>query len=149
MNIVTSESVGYNFYRPHPKDDGRLYFQSVHTCGGGGGTPSQVWVGVYPISGLGRGVRHLRSGGVRHLRSGGVPHPRSGGVPHPRPGWWGVPGVPLNQVWIMGGQGTPPNQVRMVEGGVARVPPWPGLDGGGVPPPDQVWMGYPPQPGLD
>ena len=31
-----------NIYRPHPKDDGRLYFQSVHTCGGRGGTPSQV-----------------------------------------------------------------------------------------------------------
>ena len=25
-----------HFYRPHPKDDGRLYFQSVHTCGGRG-----------------------------------------------------------------------------------------------------------------
>ena len=35
----------YVNYRPHPKDDGRLYFQSVHTCGGGG----------YPISGPGRG----------------------------------------------------------------------------------------------
>ena len=52
-----------DFYRPHPKDDGRLYFHFVHTCRGGG-TPSQVWVGGYPISGLGRGW--------------GVPHPRSG-----------------------------------------------------------------------
>ena len=34
-----------HFYRPHQKDDGRLYFQSVHTCGG---TPSQVWVGGVP-----------------------------------------------------------------------------------------------------
>ena len=40
-----------SYYRPHPKDDGRLYFQSVHTCNGEGvphlrsgwgGTPSQV-----------------------------------------------------------------------------------------------------------
>ena len=34
------------FTARHPKDGGRLYFQSVHTCGGGGG---------YYISGLGRG----------------------------------------------------------------------------------------------
>ena len=29
-----------NCYRPHPKDEGRYYFQSVHNCGGEGGTPS-------------------------------------------------------------------------------------------------------------
>ena len=72
---------------------------SVHTCRGGG----------YPISGLGRGVPHLRFGGypisgcgVPHLRSGsypilglGVPHPRSG-VPHLRSG-----GTP-SQVWTGG-----------------------------------------------
>ena len=51
---------------------------------GGGGTPSQVWVGGYPISGL--------------------------GVPHRRSGWWGVPGVPPGQVWMVGGRypGYPP-----------------------------------------
>ena len=35
----------FNYYCPHPKDDGRLYFQSVHICRGGGCTPPQVWVG--------------------------------------------------------------------------------------------------------
>ena len=53
----------------HPKDGGRLYFQSVHTYGGGG-TTSQVWVGGYPISGLSRG--YPISGLGRE-----VPHPRS------------------------------------------------------------------------
>ena len=54
--------------------------------------------GGYPISGLGRGVPHLRSGlgrrEVPHLRSGGggTPsqgegYPISGGIPHV----WGVP----------------------------------------------------------
>ena len=44
-------------YRPHPKDDGRLYFHFVHTCRGGGGSSTlyQVLVGGYPISGLGGG----------------------------------------------------------------------------------------------
>ena len=51
-----------NFYHPHPKDDGRLYFQSVHTCGGG--------VPQFPISGLGRGYPIPGPGR-------GVPHPRS------------------------------------------------------------------------
>ena len=60
------------FTARHPKDGGRLYFQSVHTCGGGGDTPSQVWVGGYPISGLGRG------GTPSQVQVGGVPHPRSG-----------------------------------------------------------------------
>ena len=36
---------GLSCYRPHPKDDGRLYFQSVHT--------SQVRGGGYPIPGPG------------------------------------------------------------------------------------------------
>ena len=40
------------YYRPHPKDDGRLYFQSVHTCGGVPHLRSR-W-GGYPIPGLGR-----------------------------------------------------------------------------------------------
>ena len=144
---------------------GRYYFQSVHTCGrypvpglwGGypipglgvphprsGSTPSQVWVRGYPISGMGW----------------------VGGTPT-RSGWWGVPGVPPDQAWIVGVPGVPPNQVWMV--GVPRVPPtrsgwwrgtwgtpppgldWypppPGLDG--VTPHHQNWMGYLPPPGLD
>ena len=54
---------------------------SLSTLAGRGGTPSQVWVGGYPIPGLG------------------------GGLPHPRSGWWGggVPGVPSGQVWMVGG----------------------------------------------
>ena len=34
--IQICECEAIHIYRPHPKDDGRLYFQSVHTCGGGG-----------------------------------------------------------------------------------------------------------------
>ena len=52
---------------------------------GRGGTPSQVWVGGYPISGLGRGVPHLWGGtpcpGVLHPR--GVPHVRGGTLSPP------------------------------------------------------------------
>ena len=46
----------------HPKDDGRLYFQSVHISGGGG---SQV-----PVSDLGGGsqVSDFWGGGVPGLR---------------------------------------------------------------------------------
>ena len=80
---------------------------------GGGGTPSEVWMGVpylrsrwggdpypsldgrgnpipgsdgwYPIPGLDEGVPHARSEwDVRHSADGGYPHPRSGcGVPPP------------------------------------------------------------------
>ena len=98
------------YYRPHPKDDGRLYFQSVHTLGGG--TPYQVR-GGYPISGLGGGVPHLRS------RLGwGVPHPRSCGVPHTQVPGGGTPsqvgGYPISGLGgypisgLGGGAGTPP-----------------------------------------
>ena len=101
---------------------------SVHTSIGVGGTPSQVWMGGYPILGLDRGIPHPRSGwGVPQVwtegypRSGrGVPHPRSGwGVPHPRSGqkvtpWLGLDGVP---------------------------PPTPGLDE--VLPQPEDWLGYP------
>ena len=123
--------------------EGHIFSLSTLAGGGGGypvpglgrgGSPSQVWVGEYPIS--------------------------SRGVPHPRYGWWGgVPGEPPDQVWMVGRgiQGThltrsgwwggggyrptrsgwwrvpgvPPNQVWMVRVGV---------------PPNQVWMGggYPP-----
>ena len=100
---------------------------SSHLDGGGGvpdhrsgqGYPFPGLDGGYPITG--QGVPCPRSGGVPHPRSGrgGVPHPRSGGAlgySLAKFGWWGVP----------------------------QVPPWPGLDGGGVPgvppPPSQVWM---------
>ena len=55
------------------------------------GTPSQVWVGGYPILGPGRGVPHL--GGVPHVQR--VPHVQKGGYPHV----WGVPmsgGYPIS-----------------------------------------------------
>ena len=83
----------------------------------GGGTPSQVWVGVphpryggYPIPGLG----------------GGYPIPGlvGGGLPYPRSGWWGysIPGL---------------------DGGGYRIS---GLDDGGYPEylPYHDWIGYPP-----
>ena len=135
-----------DFYRPHPKDGGRLYFQSVHTCGGVGGVP-------HPRSGW--GAPHLRSGwGVPcpSCRWGvtpsqfwvGVPRPRSRlggypisglgrGVPHPRSGWWDVPWVSPNQVWMVGSTS---DQVWMVGGYLGY-------------PPDQDWMGYPPLHPLD
>ena len=46
----------------HRKDDGRLYFQSVHISGGGGRGPrswSQIWGGV-PVSDFFGGVPSLR-----------------------------------------------------------------------------------------
>ena len=89
MNFYTEFFI-LNFYRLHPKDDGRLYFQFVcqFTHGGypiqvtGGVPPSQVWTGggvLYPADG------------------GGVPHPTDRGYPLSRSGWgyplrrWGVP----------------------------------------------------------
>ena len=85
---------------------GKVMFWHQSVClstfvGGGGGTPSQVWLGGYLIPGLARR---------------GVPHPRSGqGLPHPRSGW-GTPqtwdGVPPQGL----GWGTP----RTCDG----VPPW-------------------------
>ena len=118
-----------------------------------GGYPIQVWmVGGYPISGLG-GTRS-RSGwwGGTPSQVWGVPHPGldGGGVPHfrmvggtPSQGgtpawsrWWGVPhprGVPQPGLDVWGGT---PSQGW---GGLPKVPPlWPGLDGGGYPPPDRA-----------
>ena len=102
------------FYRPHPKDDGRLYFQSVHTCRGEGG-----WGTWSQVQG---GVPGPRSGGVPSSMYGGVPHPDLvGEVPSPSAG--GVPGP-------MSGS-TPPDQVWM------EYPP---CTGTGYPPLDQVWI---------
>ena len=60
---------------------------SVHTCGGGGGipsqvwvgegTPSKVWVGGYPISCLGGGYSISGLGGTPS-QVWGVPNLRSG-----------------------------------------------------------------------
>ena len=116
----------YIYYRPHPKDGGRYCFQVVSPhLDRGGGTPSQVQVGGYPISGL---------RGYPHPRSGGYPCPRSGGYPHPRSG-----GVPLSQVWggtpsLVGGvphlrSGVPHLRLGgtpiQVQGGYPQVPcPW-------------------------
>ena len=33
--LISLNDFIFFYYRPHPKDDGRLYFQSVHTFGGG------------------------------------------------------------------------------------------------------------------
>ena len=117
-------------YRPHLKDGGRYCFQFVssHLRGvsqsglGEGGTPSQVWLGGYPIPGLAREIPHPRS-----RRGEGVPHPRSGwggtqGTPPTRSGWVTPPpgmgshldlGQGTPQTWdrvapLDLGQGTPP-----------------------------------------
>ena len=100
-----------------------------------GGTPSQVWVGGYPIpslggypiSGLGWGGTPSQVwmvGGIPHLRFGwgypilgldgggylGYPRPGLDGGGTPSQVWMvGVPGIPPNQVWMVGGTwGTPP-----------------------------------------
>ena len=75
LRIVSS------YYRPHLKDDGRLYFQSVHTLGG---YPIQPWTeGGYPIQPWAGGSTPTLDGGVPHPMSGeGVPQPWTGGVPH-------------------------------------------------------------------
>ena len=62
----TRKSNFAGFYRSHAKDDGRLCFQSVHTCrgggGGGGGYPSQVKTGEgLPRSGPDEGGTPARS----------------------------------------------------------------------------------------
>ena len=115
-----------SFYRPHPKDGGRYYFQSVHTC---------------------------EEEGVPHPRSGwGVPCPRSvgGGVTCPRSGW----GVPQGPSWpdLDGGGylGSPP-QPGLGGGTPSQVCGWGGTPsqvcGWGVPHPrsggypSQGWMG--------
>ena len=124
-----------------------------HHRSGQGGTPSQVWTGGYPITGLDRGVSHPRSGWggtPSQVWMVGVPHPRSGWgyLGYPQPGLDGE-GYPITGL----DRGVPPSQVWMgrypipgLDGGEYPIP---GLDGGGTP--SQVWtggtLGYPP-PGL-
>ena len=77
-NLAALSAVQYpSYYRPHPKDDGRLCFQSVHHCGGVGGVPQPGPDG----------------GGSTPDRSRqGVPWPGpGGGAPQPGPDWMGVP----------------------------------------------------------
>ena len=85
----------YVYYCLHPKDDGRLYFQSVHTCRGvphlrsrypisglgRGATPSQVGIGGYLISGLARYPISGLGGYPGQVLMVGVPHPGGGGYP--------------------------------------------------------------------
>ena len=74
MNLCLRLCPGVTFvqfhYHLHPKDDGRLYFQFVHTLGGG----SQVQVQVGGGPGLGRGVPSpgLGRGGPRSRSRGGT-----------------------------------------------------------------------------
>ena len=107
---------------------------SVHIWGGGG-TPSQVQVGLYPISGPGRGYPiQLMVGGVYpiQLMVGGTlaGGPCPGYPPHP-----GLGGGPT--------QGTPHPGLG---GGLPRVPPHPGLGGGhtrGTLPSRSRWGAHP------
>ena len=110
---------------PHPRSGVGVPLTGLD----GEGTPSQVWVGGYP------GQVWMVEGTPSQVWSGGVPQkgldggstPFLGwGVPWPgldggdgtpslgymgtpaRSGWWGVPGVPPDQVWMDGGYpGTP------------------------------------------
>ena len=108
---------------------------------GGGGTPSQVWVGVpYPRSGWGGTLSQVWVGGgtLSQVWVGGTPsqvwtgrYPE--GTPQVRSGWWGVPwGIP--PPWL---DGVHPHHVLM-------GPPPPHHDLIGYPHHD--WTGYPPPP---
>ena len=74
-----------SFYRPPSEGWGKVIVSACSHLGGG--TPSQVWVGGYPISVLDRG------GTPSQVQVGGVLHPRSRyGVPHPRSRGYHIPG---------------------------------------------------------
>ena len=113
---------GLSCYRPHPKDDGRLYFHFVcqfipgggtYLLGGWGGTYSGLVGGVPTFPGLGGGVPTFPGlgGGVPIFPGlgGGVPtFPGPGGGYLPCPGRVPLPrvGTPLPRA------GTPPHQGR-------------------------------------
>ena len=99
---------------------------------GGKGTPFQVWVGGYPISGLGRGTpSQVQVGGVPHPRSrwGTLLPPPGSGIGYPPQTWDGVPPRP-GTGYHPPGPGTPPQELG---------PGTPPDLGPGIPP-DQVWI---------
>ena len=89
-----------SFYHPHPKDGGRFCFQFVssHLDWGGGGIPSQVWMG---------------EGGIpSQVQRGGYPSQiRWGRGVSPNPGLDGVPPPPI-QDWM--GYSPPPPVRRQI-----------------------------------
>ena len=92
---IFTVSLGASFYRPHPKDDGRLYFHFVcQFTREGGILPSRWWGGTYSA-----------------LNGGGTYLPRSGLGGYLLSGLAGGGGV-LTQVWmggvptLAGGRGT-------------------------------------------
>ena len=104
LNWITSKQPR-NFYRPHPKDDRRLYFHIVCQStpggggtylpggGGGGGVPTQVWVGGTYLPRSGWGVTTLARVGVVPTfpcLGGGVPTLVRGGSYLSRSGWGGT-----------------------------------------------------------
>ena len=97
----------------HPKDDGRLYFQSVHISGGGvPGPRSQIFGGVPGLRFLGGGAPGLRFSGGSQVSD-----------------FWGVPGLRFS-----GGGGSQASDFRG-EG----VPGLRFLGGGG--PRSQIFLG--------
>ena len=102
-----------------------------HHRSGQGGTPFQVWmVEGYPIPGLDEGYP------IPGL-DGGYPIPGLDG------GGGGTLGTPLARSrWWKGV--TPRPDLDGV--GLPRVPPWPGLDGGGYPLAMSIWWGLPGSP---
>ena len=69
------------YYHPHPKDDGRLYFQSVHTLGGGVPNPALDGGRGGPNPALDRGGPNPALDGGGTASPGGVPQPWMGGTP--------------------------------------------------------------------
>ena len=94
----------HHCYRPHPKDGGRYCFQFVCQF------TSRERGGGYPISGMGRGVPHLRS------RYGGTPSQVWVGG-YPISGLGGTPSQGVPYVW----RGTPCWGVPHVWGGTASL----------------------------
>ena len=132
--------------------------------GGGGTSPSQVWMGGYPILLMG-GVPQGNppfpglDGGVPHSADGGGGYPR---VTHPSQVWMGVPhsadgGTPISRMGyphVDLGWGTPP-PVQTSDGVPLPLsrpgmgyPPHLDLGWGTPPPTSRPEMGYPPCPDL-
>ena len=124
----------HNYYRPHLKDGGRCCFQFVCQFTPrqrGGGTPSQVWMGWYPIPDPDGGCTPSQ------VWTGGT-HPADGGTPFlvwmgdTPSSWWGTP----SQFWTGGNPGYPWQGLDVVHSPSARTG-WgtPYLPGMGYPPP--------------